>query len=170
LHDFEKEPLAAFGLVEDLLQRIACGRVAVLVADLDGISYHLRYVPIVLHEPLHHLTGRHEIVIVIFNGLQLTYMAATTDGRAAYATDALSHDVDGRKNRIGLLVEKQVIVTEVRTGEAPVEVLRLDIEREKDEGIFGIGPGLRPDLTGKGIDLEFVQAGIAFAKNTSLST
>jgi hypothetical protein len=34
---------------------------------------------------LHQITGQHEIVIVIFNGLQLTYMADTADGRAAYA-------------------------------------------------------------------------------------
>src|SRR5260221_3058743 len=57
-------------------------------------------------------------------------MADTADSGAANAADALRHDVDGLKHRIGLLVEEQVIVAEVRTGEVPVEVLRLDIERE----------------------------------------
>src|SRR2546428_9387804 len=71
-------------------------------------------------------------------------MADTADSRAAYAADALSHDIDGRKNRIGLLVEEQVIVAEVRTGEVPVEVLRLDIERERigKERVDGLGNGL----------------------------
>jgi ribosomal-protein-alanine N-acetyltransferase len=33
-----------------------------------------------------------------------------------------------------------------------------------------IGLGLRPDLTGKGVGLEFVQAGLAFAQNKYAST
>src|SRR6266566_5177177 len=71
-------------------------------------------------------------------------MADTADSRAAYTAYTLSHDIDGRKNRIGLLVEEQVIVAEVRTGEVPVEVLRLDIERERigKERVDGLGNGL----------------------------
>jgi ribosomal-protein-alanine N-acetyltransferase len=41
---------------------------------------------------------------------------------------------------------------------------------KRDEGFTEIGLGLRPDLTGKGIGLEFVQAGLAYAKNTYAST
>jgi hypothetical protein len=36
----------------------------------------------------------------------------------------------------------------------------------EDEGIIEIWLGLRPDLNGKGIGLEFVQAGLSCAKNT----
>src|SRR5260221_10096341 len=71
-------------------------------------------------------------------------MADTADSGAANAADALRHDVDGLKHRIGLLVEEQVIVAEVRTGEVPVEVLRLDIERESigDEWVDSLCNGL----------------------------
>src|SRR5437773_4433579 len=67
-------------------------------------------------------------------------MADTADSRAAYTAYTLSHDIDGRKNGIGLLVKEQVIVAEVRTGEVPVEILRLDIERERisDERVDGL--------------------------------
>src|SRR5438876_5471614 len=72
-------------------------------------------------------------------------MADTADSRAAYTAYTLSHDIDGRKNRIGLLVEEQVIVAEVRTGEVPVEVLRLDVECERigDERVDGLRHSLR---------------------------
>jgi hypothetical protein len=102
----------------------------VLVAHGNHLSQHLSHVPIVLHEPLQHFTRLHEVIIVILNGLQLTDMADTADGRAPDTTHALSHDVYGFKNGLTLLVEEQVIIAEVRTGEVPVEVLRLDIERD----------------------------------------
>jgi [ribosomal protein S18]-alanine N-acetyltransferase len=40
----------------------------------------------------------------------------------------------------------------------------------EDEGIIEIWLGLRPDLTGKGIGLAFVQAGLSCAKNTDSCT
>jgi hypothetical protein len=91
------------------------------------------------------LTSAASAISVIFDSLQLTDMADAADGRAADAANALGHDVDGGKNGIGLLVEEQVIVAEVRTGEVPVEVLRLDVERERigDERVDGLHHSLR---------------------------
>src|SRR5260370_4616219 len=94
------------------------------------------------------LTSAASAISVIFDSLQLTDMADAADGRAADAANALGHDVDGGKNGIGLLVEEQVIVAEVRTGEVPVEVLRLDVERERigDERLDGLHHHLRLPL------------------------
>src|SRR5437867_2451848 len=75
LYDLEQEPLAALRLVEDLLQSVAGGGVAVLIADGNRLSYPPGDVSIVLQEPLDHLTCRHEVVIVICDGLQLSDMA-----------------------------------------------------------------------------------------------
>jgi hypothetical protein len=140
LHNLEQEPLAALSLVENRLQEVAGCRVAVPVTHCNRRPYILGNMAVVLHQPSHHVTGWHEVVIVIVDGLQLTDMADTADGCAADATHALGHNVDGLENRIGMLVEQQVIVAEVRAGQVPVEVLGLDIEREGigDELVNGL--------------------------------
>jgi hypothetical protein len=125
LHNLEQEPLAALSLVENRLQEVAGCRVAVPVTHCNRRPYILGNMAVVLHQPSHHVTGWHEVVIVIVDGLQLTDMADTADGCAADATHALGHNVDGLENRIGMLVEQQVIVAEVRAGQVPVEVLGL---------------------------------------------
>src|SRR5260370_2800499 len=71
-------------------------------------------------------------------------MADTANGRAANAANTLSYNINGRQQRLSLLVEQQVIVAEVRTGKMPVKVLRLNIERELigNERVDGLSHGL----------------------------
>jgi [ribosomal protein S18]-alanine N-acetyltransferase len=42
----------------------------------------------------------------------------------------------------------------------------LDLVEQSDSSTLDIGLGLRPDLTGRGLGLEFLEAGMAFARKT----
>ncbi len=66
---FIQEPDALFSFVQDFLQTIAGGGVAVLVADRNGGSLSLREVAIILQQPFYHLLRRHELVVVVVDRL-----------------------------------------------------------------------------------------------------
>src|SRR5918996_1778610 len=73
LHHFVKEPFAALCHVQNLLENHlreewSGWRFPVLVAYCDCIAYHLRYVAVVFHQDLNHLSGRHYAAIIIFYG------------------------------------------------------------------------------------------------------
>jgi hypothetical protein len=54
-----------------------------------------------------------------------------SNGGAADLANPLRDRVGGTEDLVGLLVQHQMVVAEVRTGDVPVEILGLDIEREK---------------------------------------
>jgi hypothetical protein len=68
-------------------------------------------------------------------------MADAPDCHPTEFSYPLGEHIDRFENCGGLLVKEQVIVAESRSGEMPVKVLRLDIEREciSDERVDGVG-------------------------------
>ncbi|MNT35183.1 hypothetical protein D3C72_1712020 [compost metagenome] len=57
-------------------------------------------------------------------------MADGADGRAADLARPFGNVVGHRKDLRALFVQQRVIITEMRTGNMPVEILGLDVERE----------------------------------------
>src|SRR5882762_5577968 len=55
-------------------------------------------------------------------------MTDTSNGRAADTTHALGERVDGLEDPSRLFIQKQVVVTKVRTGKVPVKVLGLSVK------------------------------------------
>src|SRR5262249_1260151 len=75
--------------------------------------------------------------------------------RAADLAHALGKLVGSGENLLGLLVEQQVVVAEMRSAHVPMEVLRLHVEREHvgQNGVDGSGNGpdrLAAEVGGRG--------------------
>ena len=141
LEGLEEEPLSPVRLVEDVLEQVAGGRVTVLVAEHDGVMNRLRHPGVVLGQALNHILRRHQFVVVVFNRLQLAYVADASDCHASDFSDPLRHRVHRIQDRLCLFVEYVVVVVEVWAVDVPVEVLRLHIQREGvgDEWVDRLG-------------------------------
>ena len=94
LRYFVKEPFSALCLVQNVLEQVAGWRVPILVAYYDCIAYHLCDVAIIFHQDPNHLSGCYQAAVVVFYGLELTYMTDASYGRAAYSSNAFCHYVD----------------------------------------------------------------------------
>ncbi len=123
LHDLEEEPLTPFAFIDDGLQQAGCGHVATALAYFVRRPLRLGEVGVVFHESLDHFSGRDEVVVVVFDCLQVADVGDGTDGSATDAAHAFSQDIDCREDLIGMLIEEPVVVVEMRTCQVPVEVL-----------------------------------------------
>ena len=74
---------------------------------------------------------RDELRIIVRGPLQAGDVPDRPQGSATELANPLRHRVGGGEDLVGLLVQQQVIVAEMRTGNVPVEVLRLDIKGEQ---------------------------------------
>src|SRR5262245_56402653 len=127
--DFVEEPDAFLGLIKNLLQSIAGRRVAVLIAYFDRGALPFGDVAVVLDQLLNHFVGRRVVIVVVRDGLQLMYMRDAANGGSADAPHPLRQRVYRIQDRIGLLIQEQMVIAKVRTGDMPVVVLGLGIER-----------------------------------------
>jgi hypothetical protein len=94
-----------------------------------GLAHVLGDLLVVVHQLAQHHSRRHEIGIVVLDGLELGDMADRTERGAADLADPLGHVVGRPQDVGGLLVQQQVIVTEMRPADVPVEILGLEIKR-----------------------------------------
>jgi hypothetical protein len=131
LQHLEQEPFAALGLVDGHFEQAGGRHILILVADLVRGPLSLRQMDIVLHQLFYHLRWGDEVFVIVFDRLQLADMADGADRCAAYAPDALSYDVDCGEDLVGVLVEEQMVVAEVRACQMPVEVLRFYIQSKQ---------------------------------------
>src|SRR5262249_61681128 len=85
---------------------------------------------VVLDQLLNHFVGRHVVVVVVRDGLQLGDVRDAADGHSADAPHPLGQRVYRVRDRVGLLVEEQMGVGKVRAGDMPVGVLGFRKERK----------------------------------------
>jgi hypothetical protein len=111
LHNFEEEPCAAFGLVEERLEHTGSRRIMAAFAYSVGGTLHLHHMFVILHQPPHHLTCRYVVAVVILDALQLVDMADTANSCPPDTTHTLGQDINGLHDFLGLLVEGVCIVT-----------------------------------------------------------
>ena len=86
---------------------------------------------VLLAQLCEHIERRHVFGVVVQNALQTRHMGDRAQRSPAQLSHAFRDKVRRRVELVGLLIEKQVIVAEVRSLDMPMEVLRLEIQREE---------------------------------------
>jgi hypothetical protein len=90
-----------------------------------SLAYARSQLLVVLAKLGKHVERRDEVGVVILDSLQGADVTDGAEGRAADLADALGDGVGCGKDLIGLLVQQQIVVAEMRPGDMPVEILRL---------------------------------------------
>ena len=127
----EQEPGAPLRAVDEVLQQPRGRRILVFFRELMTFAHGRRDHLVVGHQFAQHLVGRDKRFIVVLDVLQLGNVADGAERGAADVADALGDVVGRSQNLLGLLVEQQVIVAEVRTAHVPMEILGLEVERKR---------------------------------------
>src|SRR3989442_13275878 len=116
----EPDPLPS--LTQHLLEEVARGRVAVLVAPRDRRPLTLGEVSFVRQEPADHLLRKHEVLVVVFDRLQFGDLRDAPYRRATDPSHPLRQAIDVAEDRVALLVELQVVIAEVPAWRMPMKV------------------------------------------------
>ena len=108
----------------------AVADVLVFVRDLVRLAHGGGHGLVVGHQLAQHVVGGNERRVVVLEALALGDVADRAQRGAADLAHALGQFVGGGEDLVGLLVEQQVVVAEMRPADVPVEVLGLEVERE----------------------------------------
>ena len=122
---FEEEPGAAFGFVNPDLNQAGSGIVIRFVRNFMSGAQAFDEGPIVRVEFQKHVAGRDELLIVVRNALQLGNVTDGANGGASDLAYALGDVVRDGEDLFTLLIEKKMVVAEMRTAHVPMEVLGL---------------------------------------------
>jgi len=145
LHNLEEEPLTPFALVDDVFQQARGCNIFVIFTYLMRCTLRLCQVPIVLHQPAHHLTGLDKFLVVIGDALQLVNMRDRADGCATYTPHPFSQDIDSIEYLIVAYPDeplRAVVYRMAETGFTRFPVVRRD-NPQKLLGIVSLGDLLK---------------------------
>src|SRR5438093_1968255 len=86
-----------------------------------------------------HVHGFDVFRIVIEHALSASDVPDRSQRKSAKLSNSLGNWIGHRKKLIGLLVEQQMVITEMWTAHMPVEIFGLQVEREhiSENGIHG---------------------------------
>src|SRR5262249_45137624 len=77
-----------------------------------------------------HAFRRHKVVVVIFDSLVSRNFSDGMQRASIQLAGALSNRVGHREYLSGLLIQQQMVVTEIRAVHVPVKILSLDVNRK----------------------------------------
>src|SRR5216684_3844729 len=129
-HDLGQEPGAALGLVDPVLNQTGCSYIVVLFAQLVRGTQVSRQLLIVSAKLGQHVLRGHAFSVIVLQALMLRDIADRPDRSSADFARPLSDVVGHREDSSTVLIEQEVVIAEVPAAHVPVEVLRLDVERE----------------------------------------
>src|SRR5882724_2762051 len=127
----EEEPHAAFRLVDPGLDQAGTRHIPMSVAESVRFAKTRRELFVVVAQLCKHIERRNVLRIVVRNALEAGNVADRTQCRSADLAYALGDAVGGREDLIGLLIQQEVVVAEVRAGHVPMEVFRFQVQGEQ---------------------------------------
>src|ERR1700704_2960392 len=136
-----QKPGTSLGLVDPDFDQAGGGNVAMFFADVVRFAQTGGEFLVVLAHFGEHVLRLDIVDIVVLHAL---YAADMPDGLKRGSTDLaypLGDGIGHREQLIRLLIEQQMVITEVRATHVPVEILGFHIEREYvgQDGIHGTG-------------------------------
>ena len=101
-----------------------------LVTDHVSLAQQSCHPLVVIEKLGEHVLGGYVGRVIVRKPLNAVDVTDRSDRRAAELADALGDDVGRREYLVTLLVEQQMVNSEMRPGHVPMEVLGLEIKRE----------------------------------------
>src|SRR5215472_7959768 len=141
----EQEPGPPLALVDPVLDQAGGGDVPVFVAEFMRLAQEAGEALVVVGKLGQHVLRCDKLRVVVEQALQSADIADRAQRGTADLARALCDVVGHREDLLGLLVEQQMIVAEMRSRHVPVKILGLQIERE------GVGEQ-RPKCCGNVLD------------------
>src|SRR6185437_12878788 len=126
----KQEPHTPLGLIDPVLDEARGCDVAQLVHYVVHFTQTTGQRLVVLAQLGEHIERIDVVGIVVLDSLQAGNVPDRAEGRTAYLANALGNRVGHPIQLIGLLIQQEVIVPEVRAAHVPVEVLSLQVQSE----------------------------------------
>src|SRR5262249_33652383 len=126
----EQEPDALFGLVDPDLDEARRRHVVALVANTMDLPHADDQRLVVLAQLAQHVQRVDVVGIVVGQTLQAGNVSDRTQSRSTQLAHALGYGIGDRVDLVGLLIEKQMGIAEMRPADVAMKVLVLVIERK----------------------------------------
>jgi hypothetical protein len=131
LYDFRQEPGPALGLIDPNLNQTGRRYVVIFLARFVSAAEIARQRLIIGAKFCQHLFRSDAFVVVIFQALVPGDVANRAQRGSTDFPRAFSNIIGDGKYLFSVLVEQQVIITEVLAGHVPVKILSLQVQRKR---------------------------------------
>src|SRR5271165_6029906 len=121
--NLRQKPGAAFRLVDPGLNQAGCGDVTIVSADFMGGAQIACQLQVVVAKLRQHGPRSDSFFIVILEALVTRDIADRAQGRSADLAGTFRDIVAHGKDLLRVLVQQQMIVTEMAPGHVPMEIL-----------------------------------------------
>ncbi len=127
---FPQEPRAALGLIDPVFNQAGRRDIVVLFADFMRGAQESRQFPVVGMKLSKHVLRGGGFAVVVFQALVLCDVTNGVKRGPAEFSRSLGNIVRHIKDLLCVFIEQNVVIAEVAPSHVPVEIFRLEIERE----------------------------------------
>lgn len=127
---FEEEPGPPLGLVDPGFNQARGADIVVFLAEAVNFSQSGGEASIILAQFRQHIERLHVVGVVVEDPLRAGDVADGTDRRGSEFADPFGDRIGHAQQLIGVFIQHQVVIAEMRSAEMPVKILGFEIQRE----------------------------------------